>query len=147
MPMIFPTRVCPTTARRNISSTSGMVLVMALLALAVMMILLLALFEGASHQVRGSQSDASLAREQLLADSAVALVIGQIQQASTQTNAAWISQPGLLRVYTANGMRTPTACYKLYSTVSLTNMLDTTGNLHFFSGDIPATWRHGDASR
>lgn len=140
MLMISPLRVRQIIARKNMTSTSGMVLVMALVALAVMMILLLALFEGASHQVHGSQSDASLAREQMLADSAVALVIGQIQQASTQTNAAWISQPGLLRIYTASGMRTPTACYKLYSTASLINMLDTSGNLHFFSGDIPANW-------
>jgi uncharacterized protein (TIGR02600 family) len=127
-------------ARRNISSISGMVLVMALAALAVMMILLLALFAGASHQVRGSQGDASLAREEMLADSAVALVIGQIQQASTQTNATWISQPGLLRIYSTNAVRTPAACYKLYSTASLTNMLDTSGNLNFFSTDVPANW-------
>jgi uncharacterized protein (TIGR02600 family) len=138
--MIPPLRVRQITARKNMTSTSGMVLIMALLALAVMMILLLALFAGASHQVRGSQNDASLAREQMLADSAVALVIGQIQQASTQTNAAWISQPGLLRIYTASAGRTPGACYKLYSTASLTNMLDTSGNLHFFSNDIPADW-------
>ena len=48
-----------------------MVLIMTLAALAVMMILLLALFVGASHQMRGAQGDASLAREKLLADSAV----------------------------------------------------------------------------
>src|SRR5271154_1330764 len=99
--------------RRNMTSTSGMVLVMALVALAVMMILLLALFAGASHQMRGSQGDAALAREKMLADSAVALIIGQIQQASTQTNQTWISQPGLLRTYNASAARTPTACYKL----------------------------------
>jgi uncharacterized protein (TIGR02600 family) len=117
-----------------------MVLVMALVALAVMMILLLALFAGASHQIRGAQSDASLARERMLADSAVALVIGQIELASTQTNQAWISQPGLLRTYTTNAVRMPSACYKLYSTASLTNMLDTSGNLNFFSTDVPANW-------
>jgi uncharacterized protein (TIGR02600 family) len=113
---------------------------MALAALAVMMILLLALFAGASHQIRGAQGDASLAREKMLADSAVALVIGQIQQASSQTGQAWISQPGLLRTYAAAAARTPTACYKLYSTPSLANMLDTSGNLNFFGADIPTNW-------
>jgi hypothetical protein len=122
------------------TSTSGMVLVMALAALAVMMILLLALFAGASHQIRGAQGDASLAREKILADSAMALVIGQIQQASTQTNLAWISQPGLLRTYAATAARTPTACYKLYSTTNLAGMTDTSGNLNFFTNDIPANW-------
>lgn len=126
--------------RRNITSTTGMVLVMTLAALAVMMILLLALFAGASHQIRGARGDASLAREKILVDSAVALVIGQIEQASTQTNLAWISQPGLLRTYAANAVRTPTACYKLYSTPSLANMLDTSGNLNFFTNDVPANW-------
>jgi uncharacterized protein (TIGR02600 family) len=117
-----------------------MVLVMALVALAVMMILLLALFAGASHQIRGAQSDASLARERMLADSAVALVIGQIQEASSQTNQAWISQPGLLRTYNTNAVRTPTACYKLYSTTNLAGMTDTSGNLNFFTNDVPANW-------
>src|SRR5476651_1673424 len=116
---------------------SGMVLVMTLAALAVMMILLVALFMGASHQIRGAQGDASLAREKMLADSAVALVIGQIEQASTQTGQAWISQPGLLRTYAATAARTPTACYKLYSTPTLAGMTDTSGNLHFFTNDVP----------
>ncbi len=140
MPMMSPKRLRALSVRRNISSISGMVLVMTLIALAVMMILLLALFHGASHQVRGAQGDASLAREKMLADSAVALVIGQIEQASTQPNMAWISQPGLLRIYSTNSVRTPAACYKLYSTASLANMTDTSGNLNFFATDVPANW-------
>lgn len=132
----------PKSTPRSPRGTSGMVLVMALAALAVMMILLLALFQGASHQIRGAQGDASLAREKILADSAVALIIGQIQQASAQNQSgqAWISQPGLLRTYAATAARAPTACYKLYSTPSLANMTDTTGNLDFFGVDVPANW-------
>ena len=117
-----------------------MVLVMALVALAVMTLLLLALFEGASHQTRGSLGNATLAREKILADSAVALVIGQIGQASSQTNQAWISQPGLLRTYSTNAVRTPTACYKLYSTTNLAAMTDTSGNLNFLAADVPTNW-------
>jgi uncharacterized protein (TIGR02600 family) len=126
--------------RRNLTNTAGMVLVMALVALAVMTILLLALFQGTTHQAREGQGDAYLAREKMLADSAVALVIGQIQQASMQTNVAWISQPGLLRIYTTNAVRAPAACYKLYSTPSLPGMIDTTGTLAFFSTDVPTNW-------
>ena len=126
--------------RTTVNTTSGMVLIMTLAALAVMMILLLALFHGASHQIRGAQGDASLAREKILADSAVALVIGQIQEASSQAGQTWISQPGLLRTYAASATRAPTACYKLYSTPTLAGMVDTTGNLAFFGTDIPANW-------
>jgi uncharacterized protein (TIGR02600 family) len=133
MKIIFPMR--PAVVRR----TSGMVLVLALFALAVMMILLLALFHGTSHQLHGEQSDSSIAREKMLADSAVALVIGQIQQASTTPGQAWISQPGLLRTYTTSS-RTPTACYKLYSTPQLNGMIDTSGNLGFLATDIPVNW-------
>src|SRR5258708_4734187 len=101
MPMHYRTRIRPTALRRSAvrRTASGMALVMVLAALAVMTLLLVALFQGASHQTLGAESDAALAREKMLADSAVALVIGQIAQASMQTNLAWISQPGLLRTY------------------------------------------------
>jgi uncharacterized protein (TIGR02600 family) len=127
-------------ARDRRQRTSGTILVMTLVALAVMLVLLLALLQGVSHQMRGAQVDASLAREQLLADSAVQLVIGQVEEASSQTNQAWISQPGLLRTYGTNAVRTPTACYKLYSTPTLAGMVDTSGNLNFFASDVPANW-------
>src|SRR5258707_1175815 len=94
--MNFPKQLRTIAFRRNMTSTSGMVLVMVLAALAVMTILLVALFTGASHQILGAQSDATRGGKKMRADSAVALVMGQIQQASTQTNQAWISQPGLV---------------------------------------------------
>jgi uncharacterized protein (TIGR02600 family) len=119
-------------------SGGGFVLIIALGALAIMTILLLSLLRGASHQIRGAQSDAATAREKILADSAVALVIGQIGQASTQSGQAWISQPGLLRTYSATTTtRAPSACYKLYSAASL---VDTGGTLAFLANDVPADW-------
>ena len=124
------------TRRSRPPGRAGFILVMALGALAVMTILLVALFQGASHQIRGAESDATYAREKLLADSAVAQVIGQIQQASTQPGQAWISQPGLLRTY-AGASRLPFESYKLYSAASLT---DSSGNLNFLSSDVPADW-------
>src|SRR5471032_1533377 len=59
----------------------GFALIMVLITLAIMSLLLLALFGGASHQIRGAEGDASFAREKMLSDTAAALVIGQIQQA------------------------------------------------------------------
>jgi len=121
--------------------TSGIVLVVVLLGLALMMILLLALFAGTLQQSHGAAGDALLGREEMLADSAVALVIGQIGQASTQAGQAWISQPGLLRTYAAaDASRKPTSCYKLYSTASLANMIDQTGTLAFMAADVPSDW-------
>jgi uncharacterized protein (TIGR02600 family) len=112
-------------------------LVMVLVALAVMSVLLLALFGGASHQARGAQGDAASVREKMLGDTVAALVIGQIEQATTQPGQAWISQPGMLRTYKAVAARTPAACYKLYSS---TQMIDTSGSLAFLAGDVPADW-------
>lgn len=113
---------------------------MVLAALAVMSLLLVALFAGASHQVRDGQNDASLTRERMLADSAVSLVIGQIQQATTQANHAWISQPGLIRTYAATGTRMPEKCYKLYSTPQISQMIDTSGTLDFLAAEVPDDW-------
>ena len=116
---------------------SGIILVVILASLALMTILLLALLHGSMHQVHAAESDISFAREKMLADSAVALVIGQIQQASTQPGQTWISQPGLLRTYDATASRKPTACYKLYSSAQMTDM---SGTLDFLATDVPAAW-------
>jgi uncharacterized protein (TIGR02600 family) len=123
--------------RASTAGSPGFSLLTVLAALAIMSLLLLALMSGASHQVRGGQNDASLAREGMLADSAVALVIGQIQQGTTQTNQAWISQPGLIRTYAATKARTPSASYKLYSAAQ---MIDTSGGLAFLASDVPPDW-------
>ncbi len=122
---------------RRRQGRAGFALIVTLIALAVMLVLLLALLHGASGQLQSAESDAVLAREKMLADSAVALVIGQIAQASSQPGKAWISQPGLMRTYDASGSRRPTASYKLYSAA---NLVDTSGNLSFFADDVPADW-------
>jgi len=82
-----------------------MSLIFTVVALALVMILILTLLQGASHQINGGQSEATTAQEKMLADTAVALVIGQIQQATSQASQAWISQPGLLRTYAASASR------------------------------------------
>ena len=53
----------------------------------------------------------------LLADTALNLVIGQIREASTKPDEAWISQPGLVRTFDQEGK--PAKSYKLYSADSL----------------------------
>jgi uncharacterized protein (TIGR02600 family) len=120
-----------------------MVLVMALMVIAIITVLLVALFEGASLQTRTAQGSAIIAQEEMLADSAAALVEGQIAQASTQPGQTWMSQPGLVRTYSltnAANPRAPTACYKLYSTPSLAAMTDTSGSVAFMATDMPTNW-------
>lgn len=114
-----------------------MVLLLVLAGLAIMMLLLVALLEGSAHQISGAENAAERTEERLLADSAVALVMGQIEQATTQTGHAWISQPGLLRVYDTTASRRPVKSYKLYSS---SQMNDTSGTLGFLAGDLPADW-------
>ena len=132
-PFTSPKTRKPQAVRIN----AGVSLIITLAALALVMILILALLQGVLFQTGGGQSEATTAQEKMLADSAVALVIGQIQQASTQSGQAWISQPGLLRTYAVSSTRKPTACYKLYSAAQ---MIDTSGTLAFLATDVPATW-------
>ncbi len=108
-----------------------------LAALTLVMLLMVALLQSTLFQARDSQNALVLAQEKMLADSAVALVIGQIQQASTQSNQCWISQPGLLRTYAISATRKPSTCYKLYSAAQMT---DTSGTLNFLTNDTPSDW-------
>ena len=126
---------------RNRREQSGFILVVALAALAIMTILLLALFQGTLHQGRSAESAAIYAREKMLADTAAALVIGQIREASSQPGRAWISQPGLLRTYAPTTPRQPEKCYKLYSASVET---DTSGTLNFEAADVPNDWNSGE---
>jgi Tfp pilus assembly protein PilX len=122
----------------------SMVLIMAIVAIAVITVLMLALFEGATLQNRSAQNSAILAQEEMLADSASSLVEGQIAQAASYTNeTTWMSQPGLVRTYSLTNSanpRVPLTCYKLYSTTNLAAMTDTSGSVAFMSADVPANW-------
>jgi uncharacterized protein (TIGR02600 family) len=116
----------------------GFSLVIVLAALAIVSLLIIAMFSGVSHGLRFAQNDANLAHETMLADSAAALVIGQIEQATTPAGQAWISQPGLIRTYAAaSSARAPAACYKLYSAPQ---MIDSSGGVAFLATDVPADW-------
>ena len=118
--------------------TRAFSLIVVLVALAIMSLLLIAIFSGNTRGVRWAQNEAGLARAGMLADTAAALVEGQIEQATTPAGQAWISQPGLIRTFAAsNSTRTPAACYKLYSS---TQMIDKSGGVSFFATDVPADW-------
>src|SRR5271167_3097017 len=131
----------PAPQRRHQQS---MVLVMMIIAVAVVTVLLLALLQGAVLQTRSAQNSTVLAQEDLLADSAAALVENQIAPAASYTNqTTWMSQPGLVRTYSLTNPatpRAPVACYKLYSTTNLAAMTDTSGSIGFMTADVPTNW-------
>lgn len=64
-------------------------------------------------------------RNSLLSDYAVNIVQAQIDHASTRTNTAWASQPGMVRTFTQDGSLLQ--AYKLYSDAGMvTNAVDIT---------------------
>lgn len=70
------------------------------------------------------------------ADTAVNISIAQIAEATADPNAAWISQPGLLRTFNSSG---PIAAYKLYSSplMKVTGVYDPEAQT---ATEIPNDW-------
>ncbi len=86
-------------------------LVLSLLALVT--ILVLALFQLARNDVASAVAYERGTSTRLLAETALNLVIGQIQDATQRPGEAWASQPGLIRTFDTSG--NAARAYKLYS--------------------------------
>ncbi len=125
------------------SRSSGVALIITLAMLVLLSGLILAFYSTVTTDVAGSKAYEGGADARMVADSAVNLVIGQIRDASTQNNVAWISQPGLMRTFDANG--NALRAYKLYSSDQLVidGTFDPTNN----PDDVPTTadWRNQTA--
>lgn len=95
---------------------------MALVIVLAVFVLVLGLCVGflsrVSTERNSSKRYASSIDARLLADTAVQIVQGQIDSATTQgTGVAWSSQPGLVRTYDSSGK--PLKSYKLYSSATM----------------------------
>ncbi len=102
--------------------------------------LLVAFLSSVKNDVAASQGYASGTSARMLADSALNVVIGQIQEASQRSGEAWVSQPGLIRTYDSSGI--PVKAYKLYSSAEL--VVDGEFNPVTPSGeptDVPGDWK------
>ncbi len=78
--------------------------------------LIVALLILVTYDLHSAKDYSSVSEVKLLADSTANLVMGQIQDATTtaaNNNEAWISQPGLIRLFGSG--KTQVATYKLYS--------------------------------
>jgi len=120
-----------------------MALLFILGSLVLISIIVLAFLSSVSTELKSSKVYADGSSVRLVADSAVNVVISQIQQAtsgrdSANNRLAWASQPGMIRTYDTSG--NPGGFYKLYSSSVLSgpgafNPSDPT------QGDpIPQTW-------
>ena len=103
--------------RERFRRSSALLLVLACIAL--LSIMIIALFLSLTSEVHSSKLYASSASVKLLSQTAVNLVEGEIYQATSNTNApCWASQPGMIRTYDNSG--NPYQYYKLYSDASMT---------------------------
>ena len=89
--------------------TLGMLVLLAGLVLSFLM--MVRTEQGAAKSYEGG------ANARMMADSVVQLVIGQVREASTRVDEAWISQPGLIRTF--DGAGKAVRSYKLYSAESM----------------------------
>lgn len=95
-----------------------MALLFILGSLVLISIIVLAFLSSVSTELKSSKVYADGSSVRLVADSAVNVVISQIQQAtsgrdSANNRLAWASQPGMIRTYDTSG--NPGGFYKLYS--------------------------------
>lgn len=118
------------------SRRRGFALVAVLAVLVLLLVLALGFFLRASTERTAAASHQEGVSAELLADTVVDLVKGQVHMASTQgQKVAWASQPGMVRTYDDSG--TLLKAYKLYSAEKL--ITDTPGITNGQSADLPTT--------
>ena len=119
---------------------SGVALVIVLGMLALISVLLVAFITSTAVELRSSKNYAVGLDAHALADSAVNIVIAQIQDATFLTNAtanyAWASQPGMIKTYDSSGNLV--TAYKLYSSDMMrTNIFNAVTSE---ATEVPSTW-------
>jgi hypothetical protein len=112
----------------------GVALILVIAFIVLLSALVVAFFSRVTTELAGASTYAEGVTVRQLADTSVSVVMGQIRSATTVPNAAWASQPGMIRTY-ANGSAGATVhgpnafqFFKLYSShdliVSATEMLN-----------------------
>ena len=103
------------------TSRQGMALVMVISALALMAILMVAIFTTTQNEYKSTQSYVNARAAKDLADVGVAIVEAQIQNGQytdvSKPRTFHATQPGMVRVYNADGSFN--AAYKLYSSAQM----------------------------
>src|SRR3954471_18916677 len=89
----------PCMQERGPARRAGVALVIVLGMLVLIAVLIVAFLSSVSVELRSAKSYASESDARGLADSAVNVVISQIQDATCTPSLAWASQPGMIRTY------------------------------------------------
>lgn len=103
------------------SDIRAVALVIVLSLVALLTIIAIAFFSQVGTESKAARSYADSMTTKQLAETAVGIVMSQIREATTTPNAAWGSQPGLIRVFgevdggTGKASSKVAALYKLYS--------------------------------
>ena len=122
----------------NPRNQRGVALVMVLLALVLLSILVVSILVTSRQEVATSAAYNAGGEARLLSDSAVNLVIGQIASATSNPDLAWISQPGLIRTFSAAGQQ---QAFKLYSSNQMVaGSSYNPGDSATTSQEVPADW-------
>jgi hypothetical protein len=118
---------------QNISAQEGMALVIVLSVLVLLTIMVVGFLSRATIDRTSASAYSDGDRNSLLSDYAVNIVQAQIDHASTRTNAAWASQPGMVRTFAQDG--TLLQAYKLYSDAGMaTNAVDLSAATNAMAG-------------
>jgi uncharacterized protein (TIGR02600 family) len=124
------------------TSRQGMALVMVITALALMSILMVAIFTTTQNEYKSTQSYVNARAAKDLADVGVAIVEAQIQNgqftgSGSSSRTFHATQPGMVRVYNADGSFN--AAYKLYSSsqMKLTGSSETAALAKAY---VPTDW-------
>ncbi|MDQ3621135.1 MAG: Verru_Chthon cassette protein A, partial [Verrucomicrobiota bacterium] len=109
--------------QQQTSRNHAVALIIVLALLALVSVLVIGFLSSVTTERQASSSYASGVHVRMLAESAVNLVIGQIQEATKGIDAdgasqTWASQPGLIRTFNTSGSDAAKA-YKLYSAEKL----------------------------
>lgn len=126
-----------TEASQSNGRNAGTALVIVLGMLTLVSVIVVAFVTSVSTELKSSKSYASESGARSLADSAVNIVISQIQEATSNSRLAWASQPGMVRTYDDAG--DAVAAYKLYSSAQML----VNGGFNANSSlpdEVPANW-------
>ncbi len=123
-----------------------MALIIALCFLVLLSALVVGFFMSASTEFTSGANFSAGTKARMLGDSAVNTVMGQIQLATSRTNGAWASQPGMIRVYGENGSASTKleALFKLYSSDHMIVTREEARKFRF-ADEVPtgvAGWNH-----
>ena len=111
----------------------GVALILVVSFIVLMSALVVGFFSRVTTELTGARAYAEGITARQLAESAVAVVMGQIRAATTIPNGCWASQPGMIRVYGGAGGVAGSQAYRFYKLYSSHNLVLKEGDIATFN--------------